>query len=81
MTVDVELYRSTTQFSRRVVTFDRRGEAWEPSEHSVLEEMDVPPTTEAVDAEGGDAVAEDGAEPGERGRRGVAQGDEAGGRG
>lgn len=51
MTVDVELYRSTTQFSRRVVTFDRRGEAWEPSEHSVLEEMDVPPTTEAVDAE------------------------------
>lgn len=49
MTVDVEVYRSTTQFSRRVVTFSRRGDAWTASEHSVVEEMDVPPTTEPAD--------------------------------
>ena len=49
MTVDVEVYWSSTQFSRRVVTFGRSGDEWSESDSSVLEEMDVPPTTEPSD--------------------------------
>jgi len=59
MEVDVEVYRSTTQFSRRVVTFSRVGDDWSATEHSVVEEMDVPPTTEPSDdvSENGAAVS------------------------
>lgn len=53
MIVPVEVYWSETQFSRRVITFGRRGDEWSATDDSVLEEMDVPPTTE-VRSEGGD---------------------------
>lgn len=56
MHVDVEVYRSSTQFSRRVVTFARADDEWSASAHSVVEEMNVPPTTEPSDP-----VSEDGA--------------------
>jgi len=55
-TVDVEVYWSSTQFSRRAVTFGQSGDEWSESHSSVLEEMDVPPTTEPSDD-----VSEDGA--------------------
>lgn len=52
MTVDVEVYWSETQFSRRVMTFGRRGDEWSASGSSVLEEMDVPPSTEPAEPSG-----------------------------
>lgn len=58
MTIDVEVYRSTTQFSRRTVTFGRRGDEWSSSAVSVLEELDVAPTTlPPGDAEDGAPLA------------------------
>lgn len=51
MTVEVEVYWSETQFSRRVITFGRRGDEWSESASSVLEEMDVPPTVEPTDGD------------------------------
>lgn len=45
MVIELEIYRSATQFSRRTVTFARTGDDWAPSSSSVLEEMDVAPST------------------------------------
>ena len=43
--VEVEFYRSETEFSVRVLTFSESGDAWSMTSSSVLEELDVPPTT------------------------------------
>jgi hypothetical protein len=59
--VDVEFYRSDTQFSLWTITFSESEDAWTVTSSSVLEEQDVPPTT-AVD---GDVEEDDGEDDGE----------------
>lgn len=58
--VTVELYRSQSQFSRRVLTFSAGREAWSVTSSSLLEELDVPPTIEPSsddeDGEDGDGT-------------------------
>lgn len=62
--VVVELYRSETQFSRRRFTFSGSGDAWSATSSSLLEELDVAPTTEPppedTDGETEDGGDEDG---------------------
>ena len=53
--VEVEFYRSETQFSRRVVTFVESSGAWSVTSSSVLEEHDEPSTSASDDDETGDA--------------------------
>jgi hypothetical protein len=51
--VEIEIYQSETQFSRRVVTFSADGgDEWSATSSSVLEEEDVPPAS-SVDGESG----------------------------
>lgn len=57
MVIEVEVYRTEGQFSRRALTFGRTGDDWSQSESSLLEEVDVAPTTVPSD----DDREEDGA--------------------
>ena len=52
MVVELEIYRSVTQFSRRTVTFSRAGDDWSPTSSSLLEETDVVPSTSPSEDDG-----------------------------
>ncbi len=67
----IEVYRTENQFSRRTLTFAPSGEVWSVTSSSVIEELDVPPTTEPpedTDVEEGGRTEDDlgsEAEPGD----------------
>ena len=61
--VDVEFYRSDTEFSLRALTFSESGDAWTMTSSSVLEELDVPPSTAPPDEGEGEGEGEGDAGP------------------
>lgn len=57
MVIELEIYRSETEFSRRTVTFVLDGDDWSPSSSSVLEEIDVAPSSPTSPDEDGAPAA------------------------